>query len=73
MDHGLLCPHCQTRYRKAYGLGGELTCKSCGKTFIAGDVMGKAPTEKLCGDACAELGFDGNEAKAKALAKEDST
>lgn len=42
MDHGLLCPHCQARYRKAYNLGDELTCKGCGKVFIAGDVASEA-------------------------------
>lgn len=72
MDHGLICPHCQAQYRKAYRLGRELTCKSCGQTFVAGDVVAEAPTEKLCGDVCAKSGFDGKEAKAKALAARGS-
>lgn len=67
MNHELLCPHCQARYRKAYNLGDELVCKSCSKRFVAGDVGSAAVVEPLCGDACAELGFDGKEAKAEAL------
>lgn len=67
MDHSLICPHCQARYRKAYNLGDKLTCKSCGETFVAGDVVAEAPTETLCGDVGAELGIDGKDAKAEAL------
>lgn len=40
----IYCTKCDAQYRKSYTLGAELTCKSCGEKFIAGDAAATGPT-----------------------------